>query len=46
VVEGVFSKPSSVDSDLLALPRFAGVTTARCQGAYGILPDCTDTRTG
>jgi hypothetical protein len=27
---GVFSRPSTVDSRLLPLPRFAGVTTARC----------------
>jgi len=27
---GVFSRPSAVDSVLLPLPRFAGVTTARC----------------
>ena len=27
---GVFSRPSAVDSGLLPLPRFAGVTRARC----------------
>jgi hypothetical protein len=30
---GVFSKPSPADSGLRALPRFAGVTRARCPGS-------------